>query len=494
MPKAHEHIHQGDMWAITEGGLDQAALALSALHEYTLALQARSDEDEDSLFGTRSLFSKEGSVGIIGIKGPLVNSDSIFNALFGLTSYGEIRTALYEALADADVKTIMLDIDSPGGAVNGVADLADLISAVSDHVKPVYAYTDGSMASGAYWLGAGARQIFASQTAVVGSVGVIMTHMEQSRRLENEGIKATVLRAGRFKQMGNPNEPLTDEGKAELQSMLDSVYKVFVTHVCESRGRPYDYTDQNMAQGRVFLGENAVHAGLVDQITNFDAALAAVSAKSFDTDRNSFENNGIGATMKNNNKKLLVSEVQAALIAAGHIAAPAVESAPAAPVAETVEPEATVATETATEVLDAEPGTLEVIVTADMVAAVPVVSEGIAILKAQLKERDDTLLEAKLENKTLADKLEALEVATTALQSIAVKSLNAMQVALGGSATDYSGASASEVLAAHARASTDFSKNYPVGGVAAVTSTTSLSTKKVATDSHRAAQLAATQL
>lgn len=496
MPKPIGLPCQDTYWAITESGLAQYNETLASAMEGLKARvydQYEQDDDDDDDTRPSPLLRTVGSTGIISIKGPLVNSDSWLNELFGLVSYTSIRSALIEAATHPRIDRIMLDIDSPGGAVNGVTDTAELVSTIDKQIKPVFAFTDGNMASGAYWIGCSAREVFASQVSNVGSIGVVVNHMERSKQLEMAGIKATVIRAGKYKQVGNPNEPLTEEGLGELQGMVDALYKIFVTHVSSERGKSYAFTDQHMAQGRVFLGETAVEVGLVDHVSNFDATLAAISAKTVDRNSFSFENNGIGANMSNN-KKPLAAAVEAALIAAGHIG-----TSDAAATAPAIDP----STSTETEGNDTAPA-----VTPDATAgAAPDVAPeadnskenlatGVEVLKAQLRERDDQLVDAKVENRALAQQLKAAEASLDGLKAVAVKSLNAMQVALNKAVVNYDDVAAAEVLASHEALSAEFAKSFPIGGVAAVETGSDAKTKRetAKTDSIRAARLAATTL
>lgn len=281
MTKHWNPIAAEDTWTISERGLQyiqntQAAIDKSIASGQYKAAESNELEEEKPYYTL-------GTSALVRIKGPLVNSDSFWNELFGLTSYNSIQLALLAAVEDPNIDRIILDVDSPGGSVSGVTATADLIYAIDKSVKPVFAVTDGSMASGAYWLASGAREIYASELSSIGSIGVITTHFEQTARLEKEGIKATVIRSGKYKQLGNSNEPLTEEGRLEIQGQLDRVYSVFVDHVSETRDKSYEYTDKFMAQGRVFMGETAKEVGLVDNILSFQAAIVAISEKTVDT-------------------------------------------------------------------------------------------------------------------------------------------------------------------------------------------------------------------
>lgn len=220
------------------------------------------------------LLSIEDGFGLVSIAGSLTNRDSWINEIFGIASYPAIREAVSVASNRDDIHTIVLDINSGGGTVAGVQDTSSLISKVNDSVKPVVAYTDGRMMSAAYWLGVSAGNVFSSNTADVGSIGVLQVHMEESKALAREGITATVLRAGKYKALMNGIEPLTEAAKAQAQGQLDEAYRVFVSHVAEHRSQSYAHVDEHMAQGREFFGQQALAAGLVDGIVSFDTLIA----------------------------------------------------------------------------------------------------------------------------------------------------------------------------------------------------------------------------
>lgn len=218
-------------------------------------------------------------IGLISIHGPMSNETNPWDKYIGTASYPAIREAVAYAGQSADVKAIILDIASGGGSVAGVSDTGATIRRVNDSQKPVVAYTDSGMMSAAYWLASSAGNLFSSNTAMVGSIGVIQMHIERSEMLKQMGIKATVMRAGEFKALANGVEPLTDAARAEIQSQLDESYKVFVSHVADARGLSYDIVDKTMAQGREFFGVQALSAGLVDGILTFDELVAQVKSK-----------------------------------------------------------------------------------------------------------------------------------------------------------------------------------------------------------------------
>lgn len=489
------------LWAGSERSLVQAQEAAKQVAEKMAAGGYDSDEDAGA-----DMLTREGRTGIITIKGPLVNSDNPIYAYFGIPTYPRIRAALLEAALDHGIDQILLDIDSGGGAVSGVSDTGDLISLVDKNIKPIYSYTDGDMCSAAYWIGCAARQVFAAKTASVGSIGVITSLLEFSKQLEKEGVTPNIIRSGQYKQAGNPLEPLSDVNRAEIQTLIDGLASVFEGHVASCRSKSVSYTKSVMGQGRVFLAGTALEIGLIDKISNFDATFAAVSAEEIDIRRISNQNNGIGANMSNNNKTPLTAAVQAALIAAGHIpakldidnseseltttaAAAATDATSASTDATSAATDATSAAVTTTE----GTLTLEVETSADVQIVTQMQGE-IALLKTQLSAAQDQLVEAKATNKVLSDQVAAEQASNAGLASIAVKSINSMQIALGGHASDFTGAKATDVLSTHDRVSADFKKNFKVGGVAAVDATPAGATKPIVNDSLRNAQLNAARL
>lgn len=255
------------LWAGTEEAFQVFLTAQLGMQAALLAGRMPGEAQSRSL---PRLLSIHDNLAVVSVNGPLTASDSWLNEMFGLTSYNEIRDAVGAAAADPKVGTIILDINSGGGTVAGVSDTGAFIRQVNDNVKPVVSFTDGNMLSAAYWLGSSAGNIFSSPTGMVGSIGVLMMHVERSKALEKDGITATVLRAGEFKARLNPVEPLTDASRAQAQAILDEQYKVFVSQVAEARDVPYAVADQKMAQGREFVGEQALQAGLVDGVLSFD--------------------------------------------------------------------------------------------------------------------------------------------------------------------------------------------------------------------------------
>lgn len=258
-------------WAGTEEALAEYMLFVRANAKEAYGYQGAEPEETGS-----RLLNKQGTVGVITIAGSLNNGSRGYGSY--LTTYGEIREALIQAAADPGIKSILLDIKSGGGAVNGLSDTADLVRKVDSKVKPVHAYSDSTMASAAYWLGSSARKVHASDMAEVGSIGVIATHMEYTKMLANEGITPTVIRSGEFKAIGTPYEKLSDKGEAVIQAQIDHMAGIFDNYIADRRGMSVEVFKKKAGEGRVFVGQQGVEAGLVDSITTFDALVSKLEA------------------------------------------------------------------------------------------------------------------------------------------------------------------------------------------------------------------------
>jgi len=237
---------------------------------------------ENRLSNNADLYRTEGEVAVIPISGPLMKRRSFFSFLFGGSTYLDISRAINAALNDDQIGAIMLAIDSPGGTISGVEAVSDLIFEARKQ-KPIIAYSDGLLASAAYWIGSAAEVIVADKTARIGSIGVLMIHTDYSKADEKRGIKETYITAGRYKAIGNNSEPLSSEAREYIQSELDYIYSIFVDTVARNRDVETEKVLSDMADGKIFIGSQAKDAGLIDRIGNYSEA-AGIAASMISND------------------------------------------------------------------------------------------------------------------------------------------------------------------------------------------------------------------
>lgn len=212
-----------------------------------------------------------GGVAVIPVEGSLTHRAGWLDAMSGLTSYRRLHAALRAAGDDNEVLGVLLDVDSPGGSAAGLFELADHIRELSA-VKPVWALANEAMFSAAYAIGAACSRILAPRTAMVGSIGVIMMHLDQSQADAKAGRVYTPIIAGAHKADGSPHAPLSDSALAGYQSLVDNTYQAFVEHVAAGRGISAEAVRATEAQ--VYHASDAKELGLVDEIVRgFDAVL-----------------------------------------------------------------------------------------------------------------------------------------------------------------------------------------------------------------------------
>jgi signal peptide peptidase SppA len=398
-------------------------------------------------------YSLHGNVAVVDVSGPLTNTDSFWNELFGLTSYNSIRNNLIEAASNPDVKEIVMNIDSPGGSPAGLSDVSNLIQSISKAI-PVSAYTAGHMTSAAYWLGSAADKIYAGPTATVGSIGVITTHFDVTKNLEDKGVKPTVIRAGDKKALGGPYEELSKEAKAEIQGQLDHLHDVFISKVADHRGMSHADVKKNLADGSTFIGEQAVSVGLADGLTTLDALVGGLQTR--------YESKSTRGTDAMATRKKLLSEREVALIAEGVTPQAAFESAPADETPPATPPEG--------ETPPAPATTDETPPAAAASAAAPAAAtpDLVTFLQADLAAKATEITQLSVKLAEQERELNAFKAHDSELKAIVAASVNRMQIGLGGKSTDLSKLSTEALLSQHSSVMTQFSQTFPVGGVAAV--------------------------
>ena len=219
--------------------------------------------------GSRSYHVTDG-VAILPVSGTLVNKHGYLQPTSGMTGYDGIEARLFEALDDSAVQSILLDIDSSGGQVSGCFALSDIIHE-ANKIKPITAFAGEIAASAAYAIASAASRLYLPETGAVGSVGVLMAHHEVSKKLEDDGIKVTLIHAGAKKVEGNPYEALPDLVRDRFQSEMNDLRAMFAAKV--SRYRGLDVSSVLSTEAGMFMGKKAVDAGFADGVLTFNQVL-----------------------------------------------------------------------------------------------------------------------------------------------------------------------------------------------------------------------------
>lgn len=212
---------------------------------------------------------REGGVAVLAVEGVLAPKANLFTEISGGSSTQMLGNQVRGALADGSVRSLILEIDSPGGSVFGTPELSDVIFEGSK-VKPIVSVATAQMCSGALWVGTSANASYLSSPMVqAGSLGVVMRRSYQPA--DASGPVVEEITAGKYKRVGSPDKPLNKDEKAYYQAQADHMYVVFATAMAKNLGISVDVVLDRMADGRVFIGQQAIDCGLVSGFSTVDA-------------------------------------------------------------------------------------------------------------------------------------------------------------------------------------------------------------------------------
>jgi len=267
--------------------MDKAALIQLVRDRPWATLETRAEEigeialNPSAFLGLRSRRSEPSppasGVAVVPITGDIHFRSDLFDELFGIESSVQTITSRFrQALASADVEAIVLAVDSPGGTVDGVDELAAEIRAARG-TKPIIAQAAPLMASAAFWLASAADEIVAMPSSRIGSVGVVMIHQEISRMAEADGVTTTIIRSNPDKLGVSRFEPLSEDAKAQLQEMANEFGRMFNAALADGRGVSLAKVETDFGRGRVFLAREALQRGMIDRIGTLDETVARVA-------------------------------------------------------------------------------------------------------------------------------------------------------------------------------------------------------------------------
>lgn len=207
------------------------------------------------------------TVAVIPFHGPVTKKRSKFSEASAI----ELRAAIRQASKDPTVDKIVLHIDSPGGAVSGIDDLAAEVREAKK-LKPVVAYIEDLGASAAYWVASQATEIVANRGAFVGSLGVYGVIHDTSGAYEREGIKVHVVSSGGAKGKGVAGVPVDETTLSEERRLIEAITDLFKLNVREGRKLTHAATT-DLFDGRVHMAGKALELGLIDRIGTFESAI-----------------------------------------------------------------------------------------------------------------------------------------------------------------------------------------------------------------------------
>ena len=216
-------------------------------------------------------------VAVLHVSGVMAKRMNMFSQISGGVSTQLATRDLLQAADDESVHSIIQVFDTPGGTVAGTEAYANVIRQVGQR-KTVVTLADSLMASAGVWAGTAASQIYlADSTTEVGSIGVVSQHVDLSGRDAQAGIKRTEIFAGKFKRIASDTGPLSEAGRQSIQDTVDYTYSLFVQAVATQRNVSVEQVLADMADGRMFIGEQAINAGLADGIATLDELIVKLN-------------------------------------------------------------------------------------------------------------------------------------------------------------------------------------------------------------------------
>ncbi|HCM1891391.1 TPA: S49 family peptidase [Salmonella enterica subsp. diarizonae serovar 57:c:e,n,x,z15] len=214
-------------------------------------------------------------IAVLPVSGTLVHKLGGMRPFSGMTGYDGITARLQQAMDDPEVKGVLLDIDSPGGQAAGAFDCADMIYRLGQQ-KPIWALMNDVACSGAMLLASACSRRLVTQTARIGSVGVVMAHASYAGQLEQEGVEITLLYSGKHKTDLNPYQALPDDVRTDYQQKMDDTRQMFAEKVAQYTGLSVDAV--MATEAAIYDGQAGIDVGLADEMINAADAISVMAA------------------------------------------------------------------------------------------------------------------------------------------------------------------------------------------------------------------------
>lgn len=260
-------------WAITAQKLS-AICAVFIRHEAGERLSAEEVQMQIGALRRNDDAARAGAggVAVLPLFGTIFPRANLMTETSGATSAESFGRMFHAAMSDTNVGAVVLDVNSPGGAVSGIDELSSEIAKARGS-KPIIAVANHLAASAAYWIATAADEIVMTPSAEVGSIGVFAAHEDVSKAMETQGVKTTLVSAGKYKVEGSPYEPLSDESRSAIQARVDEFYSMFVARVAKNRGVSQNAVRSGYGEGRVVGATDALSLGMVDRVETLDQVI-----------------------------------------------------------------------------------------------------------------------------------------------------------------------------------------------------------------------------
>lgn len=234
-------------------------------------------EPQPAVYAAEPARGRAGPVHVLRLHGSIFPRAGMLASFSGGASLERFSEVFMQAAEDESASAIVLDIDSPGGAVDLVPETAAMVRGARREGRPIVAVANTMMASAAYWIGSAADEVAVTPSGQVGSIGVYRVHQDMTGALEKQGVKARLIRAGVRKAEGHPALPLDDAAASAMQASVDRTYEMFVRDVARHRGvdrsvvrADPESADRHMGGGRAYGAAEAVRLGMADRVATLD--------------------------------------------------------------------------------------------------------------------------------------------------------------------------------------------------------------------------------
>lgn len=269
----------GDKWAIMPSAMNKMVHVVNA---WSLGHKASAEEVEQiTAQRKKPLRQVKGKVAVLPLFGVVrQRMNSLADVSMGGTSTEQFGKQFDNLMTSDDVGAIVLNVDSPGGSVYGVPELASKVFEARGQGKQIIAVANSLMASAAYWIGSAADQVIITPGGEAGSIGVLAAHTDMSEWNAKQGFNVTIVSSGKHKADFVPDKPLSEEAHADLQSAVDSYYDAFTSDVARFRDVRQSAVKGGFGEGRVLVANEALKEGLVDRIETLENVLSRLGADS----------------------------------------------------------------------------------------------------------------------------------------------------------------------------------------------------------------------
>ncbi|NWA04799.1 S49 family peptidase [Pseudomonas gingeri] len=274
MPRALE-LAASQPWLMLPDALDNLLTISDRMGDPMALATKRGERLED----TRQVTMRNG-VAVVPVVGPIFRYANLFTEISGATSTQVLATDIQRALDDPKVRSIVLNIDSPGGVASGINELAEMIFAGRSR-KRIVAYIGGTGASAAYWIASAASEIVIDEASLAGSIGVVVETV-----VENESASGRKRYSIVSRNAPNKRPDLsTEEGRAKLGETIDALGDVFVAKVARNLGADPEKVPEMGDHGGLRVGADAVQHGLAHRTGSLESLITELAKPAINSPR-----------------------------------------------------------------------------------------------------------------------------------------------------------------------------------------------------------------